>query len=623
MCGFLFSKDGKLSEYSLFEALDAQRHRGPDDQRVHSLAGNWFGHNRLKVIDLEGAVQPMIFSDHILLFNGEIYNYLELRIKLEKLGYSFQTSSDTEVVLKMFLEFKNHSFSMFRGMFAICIYDVQKNKIHIARDSFGIKPLYLRMDEDSLVISSEIKSIKKLFKDDPVKTEALLHYLKHRYVPLNTSIWKKIKKVLPGQYLKIDGNSLAIEKKEIINIKKLASNTSTDVQSQFEDHFRATVGMHLKADVPIGIALSGGLDSTAIAIAAFELGHRNIQCYSVGFSGDHFSNENSFAADVAEKLSYPIEQIYINESSFIKGLHRHVATLEEPNADLASIPLQYLCDRAANSVKVLLSGEGADEVLAGYDLEKRYLVWRVFNFMRGLPQPLRKVICKIKKIRKFFEVNKLNVNKSLFENIIESEPNISNVFTFEEIKKLFRLKKIQFDNLPNNLDELKHSDYSDILKFTQQRLCQSWLVEDLLMRSDKVSMQSSIEMRVPFLEPQFGKWCLHRPLNQKIKFNFLKFKYQNKVLLRHYCEKRGFGKIVNRPKQGFSIPVYSWLGTKLKDWVDDILFGVGAKLVDSVGETNLLNFFESIDLRMPTHQHKLWNLIILELWLRDNPNAQI
>lgn len=623
MCGFVFSSRSGVDLSGFEAALELIKHRGPDESNIVQTDGYWLGHNRLKILDLQGAKQPMRRTNYIILFNGEIYNYKELRLILEDKGYFFKTNSDTEVALVLFLEFGSKCFGMLRGMFAIAILDTIDHKLHIARDYFGIKPLYYHITESKVCVASEIKSVLSLIDRRTLSKSSLKHYLQHRYVPIDNCIWEAVSKVLPGQYLcfsLIDGVVLNQTKFSEINIQKKKHSITVDV---FQKEFEKTIDMHMQADVEVGLALSGGLDSSAIALAASKLGYSNLKCYTVGFEGSYSTNENTFASEVAEEFSFPIEEIFISDEEFINGLRKHVSTLEEPNADLASIPLQKLCDRASKDVKVLISGEGADEVLAGYNLERRYLVWKAFKLLKRMPHTFQSSFIKLKKIDKLLAANYLDMDKSLMENLFLSEPSVSKVFSVEEIKKHFDLLPFEFDQLRCLTPNFDIKSDEQALRFVQHNLSESWLVEDLLMRSDKVSMRSSIEMRVPFLDPSFGQFCMNLPDKYKIRYNRKKFRYENKFILRQYCEKNGLGRIVNRPKQGFSIPVYGWLSGKLKYWVFEQLFNNDAVLKTIIGLEKLQTLYSGLDLTYATDQHKLWNVIILELWFRENPDAII
>jgi len=260
-------------------------------------------------------------------------------------------------------------------------------------------------------------------------------------------------------------------------------------------------------------------------------------------------------------------------------------------------------------------------VLAGYDLEKRMLVWKLFGVLEKLPSPIKHFIFSLGKVRKLLNTNQLDINSTLIDNIIKSEPNISRSFTPKEIKDNFGLDYVNYDKAKCDLGEWKNNQYDHILSYVQKGLCKSWLVENLLMRSDKVSMQSSLEMRVPFLEGQFGNWCINLAHSDKIRFDFKSMGYKNKYLLRRYCEKRGFGRIVNRPKQGFSLPVYTWVNTRLKNWIFDELLNDKCKLAEIIGKNKFKNFIGSFDTTLIIDQHKIWNLIILELWIIQNSYA--
>ncbi|WP_420547780.1 asparagine synthase (glutamine-hydrolyzing) [Curvivirga sp.] len=620
MCGIVGVVNNKreADNYELLEKMsDAIIHRGPDDSGFWACDGFGFGMRRLSIIDLKNGQQPIWSGEHTgIVFNGEIYNYKELRSDLLQKNVSFQTDSDTEVLLKLFEVYGPEGIQKTNGMFAACIVDHQKKKLHIFRDRMGIKPLYYLDGKDGFYFASELKSIAKVATLD-LNFNAIDDYLALRYVTPSQSIWQNVKKLEPGQHLELDLESKDIQLKKFwdFSIISRPHSDSSDIE-KFTELFDAAVQRRiLSADVPVGVMLSGGLDSSAIAASAVKQGHKDFHTFCVGFEGADKENEFEYANLVAEHLGTKHHNIQITRDEFLNDLDLMVYHQDEPMADLSSIPLYRLCKEAKKHVKVILSGEGADELLGGYDFNQ-----------------LLEVSKKYEKFDRFPYKNLLNVVGALlpdgvaqqskyvarygFKNLFAMKPShISSLWGPDERAALWEQSRCSTGYVePKMRDLIASGRSSDPIDALMESYCKSWLIEDLLMKADKMSMAASLELRVPFLDHTFVEFS--SKLSHSQKFGFPEAS-TTKHILRKYLENIVPKRILTRPKRGFSIPVYRWLeesqfnASILDDLTnsDSKLGGLFDKKVISLELQNALK--GSLEA-----QHKIWSLIILNKWMK-------
>jgi asparagine synthase (glutamine-hydrolysing) len=365
MCGIagivsiLTAFEGEASVRSMLKAIE---HRGPDSEGLWSTAGFAFGMKRLSIIDLEGGDQPIWSQDGVgIVFNGEIYNFKNLKASLEKDGILFKTHSDTEVILQLYLKRGIEAVQALEGMFGICLYDPRIQKVYLIRDRLGVKPLYYYETDSLFAFGSEIKAILAGVCEKPVIHEgAIWDYLTLRYVPAPQTIWKNIRKLEPGHYLVYDlkDKAKSIVRYWSVSFTSQKISKKRDYQNEFETLFLEAVEKRLLAsDVPVGILLSGGLDSSCVAAAAIELGHKNFHTFSIGFEDGGEFNELKYADQVAEFIGSNHHTITMGQKEFIDFIPAFVWHMDEPVADLASIPFYYVSKLAREHVKVVLSGE--------------------------------------------------------------------------------------------------------------------------------------------------------------------------------------------------------------------------------------------------------------------------
>ncbi|ETZ04405.1 asparagine synthase (glutamine-hydrolyzing) [Holospora undulata] len=608
IAGIVGSFDQALGTELIQKMLSVIEHRGPDSNGYWSRNGFAFGMQRLSIIDIAGGDQPIWDKESGvgIVFNGEIYNFKKIRASLETSGIKFHTHCDTEVILQLYLQKGIAAIHDFEGMFGICLYDPGIQKVFLIRDRLGVKPLYYYHDQKSFVFGSEIKSILEALPQKPeLNKQSLWHYLTLRYVPFPETIWENVCKLEPGHYLEYDltAHTSTISKYWEINFCSEKSVKTRDYEKEFETLFLEAVEKRLLAsDVPVGILLSGGLDSSCVAAAAVELGHKNFHTFSIGFEDGGQFNELPYAKKMAEYIGSNHHEVIISQNQFTDFIDEFVWYADEPLADLASIPLYFVSKLASKHVKVVLSGEGADETLAGYNLDvlaKKLSYLKLLNFLPS---------CVLKRLP--FAILQNLSTSGYISFLKENATYMTNIFSEDEKKKLclFSAQKSSREYIKDLYRKSRSREPIDQL---QQAYCQSWLVEDLLMKADKMSMATSLELRVPFLDHKLVEWCATLPLEWKV--GSLARRFTTKRILRSFAEKRIPKEIITRPKQGFPVPAYKWIQSDLFDFAKENLESKSLETFFHKDElSSLLQKLKDGDLHIA---HQVWNLIVLSRWI--------
>jgi asparagine synthase (glutamine-hydrolysing) len=605
---------------------DAIVHRGPDDDGYYADGRAGLGMRRLSIIDLSSGHQPIANEDGSkqIVFNGEIYNYQELRPQLKRQGHRFQTQSDTEVILRQYEQDGAACVHKFNGMFAFAIWDDRTKTLFMARDRMGVKPLYYYWDGRHFLFASEIKAL--LATGIPARElneQALWDYLTFRYVPQPQTIWRNIHKLPPGHSLTIsleNPEPRPVRYWDIPYTDRIQRRSESELLGEFEELFVDAVRLRLIADVPVGILLSGGLDSSAVAAALGELHNAQLNSFSVAFKDSPNIDELPYARQVARHVGLTHHEVVIGEKEFLDFLPRFAYFADEPLADLASIPLYYVSQLARTKIKVALSGEGSDEILGGYNLDVYVKQWDQNRLWQKLPARFRGEIAP-----KFAQrlgpkwVERLylaNIPRDL--RFLPARANMTDHLTSEAKRALFRTNGHHADSLDLVRAELDRAGSRDPLHQLLYVFSQSWLVEDLLMKADKMSMANSIELRTPFLDYRLVEWAARAPSHIKIGRN-KDGKYETKRVLRQFAYKRLPKEIIERPKMGFPVPLYDWLPTRLKSWTFDLLGSPNAMLhrwLDPAAVRAQLEAGTQPDAGV-LDRHRLWDLLIFEIWSRE------
>lgn len=606
MCGFIgiLRNDNvqaiELDQWN--EALQSIHHRGPDhtgnyrDNRVE------FGFKRLSIIDLEHGEQPLSYQERYhIIFNGEIYNYVELREQLIEQGLSFQTMSDTEVIVALYAHKGKGCVKDLRGMFAFAIWDTVEETLFAARDTFGIKPFYFYETKDSLIFSSEQKSIKLLSNQHELQQENIQHYLTYQYVPEPECLSKDIYKLLPGHCLEKKPNQKATitcyEKKSFSPKEKPFSEFTKETRQVLED----SVAKHMRSDVPVGAFLSSGIDSTTI-VALAKQHNPSLKTFTVGFETEGYS-EIDIAKDSAEKLG--VENIHkvITPQEFIDELERIIWHMDDPVADPAAVPLYFVAKEASKHVKVVLSGEGADELFGGYTIYREPLSLKWIN---RLPKSVQLLLNKSATLLP----QGVKGKSFLLRGTTPMEDRyVGNAFIFSEEEKKMLLKKYRL-NQP--FTEITKAMYEDAKLYTDSTKMQyidlnTWLPGDILVKADRMTMAHSLELRVPFLDKEVFNLAKQIPDHMKIANGTTKY------VLREAVKGLVPDSVLYRRKLGFPVPIRHWLRNELYDWARDLI--KYSPTTDQIfNREELLLLLEDHAIEKVDNSRKLWTILSFMIW---------
>ena len=582
MCGIVgVNFDSKVD---FFDVTNMMKSRGPDDTSIKQIQDNFFGHTRLSILDLDReANQPMIFDDILIVFNGEIYNYDELKIS-ENL--ECKTKSDTEVLIRLYQKYGVDFLSLLNGAFSFCIYDMKKQRYFCSRDRYGKKPFYYYEKENKFIFSSMIKPIIKILGFTPkLNKVALSQYLQY-FVPLTpNTFYTDIKKLDAGSYLLYENNKTTIKKYYKIKTYKKITDEKTALKS-IEDILYNSVEQRLKSDVEVGSLLSGGIDSSLISTIYSQISNHPINTFSVGYTTDKKYSELPYANLVARHIKSNHTPIEISQKDFIGSLEEVFENLEEPHADPAAIPL-FLLTKEINKqkIKTVLSGEGSDELFLGYDNYAKFL--KYYEFEKSLDQKQNDFLNDI--------ISSLGGNKEAeyLRRVVKKE-NLYNsfgeIFTSAQRKKLLQ-KVATFKN------ETPKKDPVDWMSYIDTKI---WLGEALLSKVDKMSMANSVETRNPFLD--------YRLVNTAFSIDsLLKTGDTNKYLLKKVAQKYIPDEIIHRQKKGFNSPFNEWLFREFKEKLKLDIYKVNK-------ETNLFNesyieylYAHAKNNKLKQHFYALWH----------------
>lgn len=590
-------------------------HRGPDDDGIWANDGSALAMRRLSIIDLAGGHQPMIApSGTVLVFNGEIYNFLALRDELAGV-WEFRTRSDTEVVLALYETEGIGALERLEGMFAVALLDIRRRRLHLVRDRLGKKPLYYTEAPGPILFASELKALLAGLDARPALDRQALHdYLTLRYVPAPATPWRGIRKLEAGERLEVD---LADGARRLHRWWRLdvvsGDGPDPDAPVQFERLLLEAVEKRLlAADVPVGVLLSGGLDSSAVSAAAVELGHRDFHTFAVGFAeGGEFS-ELAFARQVAEHVGSRHHEVVIDRDQFVAALPELVYQTDEPLADLATVPLHAVARLAREHVKVVLSGEGADEVLAGYDLDVLAARLDRLHRLRHVPPALLRALGRALPPGRGDAIR--NLAAGGWTGLLRTQ-HAHMTWVFDEREKAALWRDGAGLRSTAALVDGWYADSRSSHPLDQlvQVYCRSWLPEDLLMKADKATMAASLELRTPFLDHRLVEWAARAPLEWKVGSPATG--WRSKRILREFAEHRLPRAIVDRPKRGFPVPAYGWLSEGLAPWAEERLLGSASRVAELLQpEPMRVALTRSAGGDMIA-AHKVWTLLVLDHWL--------
>jgi len=595
--------------------MNTIRHRGPDDEGLYISGNIGLGHRRLSIIDLNTGKQPISNETGTvwIVYNGEIYNYRELRADLLKRGHVFSTETDSEVIVHLYEEYGEGSLDKLRGMFAFAIWDDTSKTLFLARDRVGIKPLYYCEANSALLFGSELKCI---LADPSVHREidpvAIDRFLTYQYTAGAETPLKGIRKLLPGHYLFARDGRIDVRQYWDLKFVPRAQN-GHDLAGELTDLLRDTVRGHMIADVPVGVLLSGGVDSTAMLSFASELTSEKIHSFTIGFAGEGAIDERPYARLAADRFGSIHHETTISAQDFADFLPRYVWHMEEPVCEPPAVALYFVSKLASQFVKVVLSGEGGDEAFAGYP-EYRNYPWleraknllgpltgaaaSTASFLSGVPG-----MRKLKKYSAMMHVPLQQYYYSRSAMPISFFPlRFDQLYTPEFRRTVDHARSLQIaaDFFRNVADQpvLNQMLYVDT---------KTWLPDDLLIKADKITMANSLELRVPLLDHRVLEFAASLPTSEKLHG------LRTKHILRKALAQRVPREILTRPKAGFPVPYRAWMRGELKDLVRDTLLSNKATSRGFLSKAMVENV---VSRNSPEcdYSAEVFSLLVMELW---------
>ncbi len=619
MCGItgIINKQNPVAIVELQAMCNRLELRGPDAEGTWVSDRLGLGHRRLSVIDLETGDQPMFSSDEniVLVFNGEIYNFKELRAELIELNHTFITNSDTEVIIKGYQQFGiREMLNRLEGMFAFALYDKEKEEVFIARDKFGEKPLYYIEQEDTFYFASELKALETKFDNKKIDKKGLNFFLSLSYIPAPYTIYKEVKKLLPAHYIQYKkGGNIQFHKYYDLRDRIAYQPVQTDFKKACEEVrtlLKDAVEKRMVSDVPLGAFLSGGIDSSIIAGLMAEISDAPINTFSIGFKEKTY-DESGRAQLVADKIQSNHTVQYLDYNDVIEMVDEIILHYDEPFGDSSALPSYYVAKLARKKVTVVLTGDCADELFGGYE---KYLGQYYISKFKKLPSFIQSIIKSVVYILPHNRITNsfLRRAKKVLKNAGQSDFDIHyNLMClgFNDEERLELLKPDYLEPIKEEVAKVYHSFNSgeSIEKgfYTDLHFV---LEGDMLAKVDRVCMKNSLEARVPFLDSKLVELAYRLPLDFKIRGR------NKKYILKETFKDILPPETTKFRKQGFGVPVDYWFRNELKEEISSLL---SKELIDRQGifnfkmVNNLLN--EHLSAK-ENHKGKLWNLFVFQKW---------
>lgn len=624
MCGIsgFFSSTNKFSKTDLVNMTNSLAHRGPDAHGYFIDEQVGLGHRRLSIIDLsETANQPMYSANNrfTMVYNGEVYNYQEIATELKQtFNTNFKTTSDSEVILEAYAKYGTNAVSKFNGMFAFAIYDKHKKELFVCRDRIGIKPLYYFWDGENFAFASELNALLQCSTiPKEINKNAVHHFLHLGFIPAPLSIYNSIKKLESGTWLTISKNNFKTYKYWTINthISNVLITNENEAIQDLSDLIKSSIHYQIKSDVPFGVFLSGGIDSSLVAANAVNASKTKVNTFSIGFEENKY-NESVYAKAIAGYLGTNHHEFIVSFKDAIDLIDTAMDAYSEPFADSSSFPTMLVSKLAKQHVSMALSGDGGDELFLGYGS---------YQWAKRLNHPiiknLRNTISKLLSISNsryerhanHFKIENENLQ---YSHILSQEQNC---FSLNELESLFTKEFIELSGnsnlalLTNFGVEINRLNRS-LNAMEKQAIfdLNFYLQDDLLTKLDRASMHYSLETRVPYLDHRIIEFALN--LSPDLKYKNGTTKYLLKEILYQYVPKKFF----NRPKQGFAIPLQKWLKNELRFLIDENL---SKEVIEKYGFVNFeyveelkKEFFNGKDY----YYNRIWLLIVLHKWLQKH-----
>ena len=618
MCGLLgmLAATGNVDKYvdALERSLPCMRHRGPD------AAGTWhdgdaaFGFNRLSIIDLEHSHQPLRWGPedqpdrYAMTFNGEIYNYVELREELKGLGYTFHTEGDGEPIVVGYHHWGKDVVNHLRGMFGIVIWDTHTKTMFAARDQFGIKPLYYATTEAGTVFASEMKCILEMADEIGLELNldrrAIEHYVDLQYVPEPESLHANIRRVESGCTVTLrPGEDVVAERyfKPRFPVQQVKQGEEQQLFNRIAEALEDSVAKHMRADVTVGSFLSGGIDSTAIATLA-KRHNPDLLTFTTGFEREGYS-EVDVAAESAEAIGVEHIVKIVSPEEYAESIPKIMWYLDNPVADPSLVPLYFVAQEARKHVKVVLSGEGADELFGGYTIYKEPLSLAPFE---KIPSPLRRGLGKLSQVLPDGMKGKSLLNRGSM-TMEERYYGNARSFNFEQMQRVIPWAKREWDHREVTAPIYAQSENFDPVARMQHLDLFTWMRGDILVKADKINMANSLELRVPFLDKEVFKVAESIPYDLKISHGTTKY------ALRKAMEQIVPAHVLHRKKLGFPVPMRHWLaGDELYGWAQDTINE--SQTEDIFNKKEVLEMLKEHRDGVSDHSRRLWTVLSFMIW---------
>jgi asparagine synthase (glutamine-hydrolysing) len=618
ICGKLnFDRESSVSPGLIRAMADTIAHRGPDDDGYYVAGPVGFGFRRLSIIDLATGHQPISNEDGTvwIVFNGEIYNYQELRTFLQGKGHVFKTQTDTEVIVHLYEEFGENCVEKLRGMFAFAIWDERKESLFLARDRVGIKPLYYWHSGKALVFASEIKAILADPQVQPEVVPGMIdRFLTFYFVPGDETLLRNIFKLAPGSFMVVREGKIRIQQYWDLGFNPTECSVQ-EAETQLLTLLDECVRMHMISDVPVGFLLSGGVESTAMLGMAVGKTNRHLSSFTLGFDAPGLADERPYARLAASRYGSEHHEMTISAQEFADFLPRFAWYMEEPVCEPQAVALYYVTRLAKDYVKVLISGEGGDEAFAGYSIYRNVLWMERFKSLLGpFKGAVSSVLSAANRIRPTHKLSKYAplLNRK-FESYYYSRTSSPGRFFNSNTSALYSpdfshcvdrdfstraVTRYLTDN--TGMGQVNRMLYVDT---------KTSLPDDLLLKADKMTMANSIELRVPFLDHKFLEFAASLPENFKVRG------FTTKYIAKEALRDRVPHEILHRKKVGFPVPYESWMRSELKDWVRSVLLD-SESLSRGYFNKSCVEHLIDQDLRFHSYPKEILSLVSLELWHR-------
>jgi asparagine synthase (glutamine-hydrolysing) len=625
MCGicgqFNFVRNEPVEPATIQRMTGTMVHRGPDDEGCFISGPLGLGFRRLSIIDLAGGHQPMSHADETVwvIFNGEIYNYRELRAELQGKSHQFTTNSDTEVIIHGYKEWGTNVFNHLNGMFGLAIWDAPNERLLVARDAMGIKLIYYRLARGQLTFGSEVRAVLAADDAQPkVDPHAVSLFLRFRYTPSPYTIFKGIRKLAPGSMLVVEKGRC--EEKRWYNFVPTPWDTPKSDDEAAEELlalYKGAVKRHLLADVPLGILLSGGLDS-GLLLALMQEHGQDWPAFTVGYGEAFEDDELRDAKESAELLGGRHIPVRLDRTDFERALPKIVASLEEPITSSSIVPMYFVSQRARQDVKVVLIGQGPDELFGGY---KRHLGVRYGGAWRALPAPLRSLTSNLINCLPRNEMLKRGVQSLATNNRLDRYEHVFSLVPRESIEALFADDLLTSTNGHASLEcwraIMSQAQKTDELGAFQLLELRSSLPDELLMFADKMSMAHSLEARVPYLDRTVVEYAQRLGAEHKVR------KGKRKWVHREVCRRFLPPQILKRKKRGFAVNVVDgWFNSSVKSQLSDMLRDDDSRIFRILKPEPVRQLLADHEAGRHDRYKLLFSLVMLEQWMRGISSRQ-